>query len=186
MRQALLIPLWLKRVANDALIEPLKDTALSLPQPAGKQLDARIRGCARGRQSVAGGQLHPPETGSSCGDSYRSLSAQDLSLRLGTFGFRNGLGGESLSTAVCEGLRLGQRDAGHVLSGCSGSAVTFAGAAPFLRHTLLEASRLVGRGWEPGSCRPDQSCVRHPEGAGSPGQALQRGQCGVLAGSPEM
>jgi len=58
---------------------------------------------------------------------------------------------------------------------------------PTLETHIAGGFEACGQGLgNPGAAGPDQSCVRHPEGAGSPGQALRRGQRGVPAGSPDM
>lgn len=56
--QALLIPLRLQYVANDAFTKPLRDTSLDQLGPLGQQLEA-----------PSWGQLHPPGTNSGCSKS---------------------------------------------------------------------------------------------------------------------
>lgn len=72
--QTLLIPLWCKRVANDALIEPLKDAAPLPPRLPGEQLEARTRGCARGRQSRWGVSFPLPKPALAAATATRLLS----------------------------------------------------------------------------------------------------------------
>lgn len=102
--QALLIPLRLTHVANDALIKSLKDTALALPRPPG---------CSWRLKSVAGST---PRTSPTL-PTLTQLQEQphgvlSASLRVGTFGFKNGLGGQE------EGSTFGLRAAGPQVSPC--------------------------------------------------------------------
>ena len=66
--------MWLIRVANDALIEPLKDAALFLPRPPGKQLEARIGGCARAGSPELGVSFALPKAALAAVTATRLLS----------------------------------------------------------------------------------------------------------------
>lgn len=192
--QAVLIPLWLERVADDGLISSLKDTALFLPRLPPRQAAGGSNRTLCVWPFLGVSLTLPKPTLAAATATGLLLGSRSLSeARYLWFQKRIRWGGRrqslrSLRTAVREGLHLGPRVAGHVSSGC----FWFCCDARIGRPGLLETD--VAGGFK--ACREglgtwelqgrNQSCIRHTKGAESPGQALQHCQRGVPAGSPDM